>query len=78
MAETKTHVEKADLPNPPTQSREDVVNEVRNVLLTKIKERVEALSEAHSKEINITTRYDYRVKVEELISLFNELANTQL
>ena len=62
----------------PTQSREEVVNEVRNALLTKIKERVEKLSEAHTKEVNIATRYDYRLKVEELVSLFNELVNTQL
>ena len=62
----------------PTQSREEVANEVKNVILAKIKERVEKLSEAHTKEVNIATRYDYRLKVEELVSLFNELVNTQL
>mgnify|MGYP007122049117 CR=1 FL=1 len=78
MAETKTHAENADLPNPPALNREEVVNEVKNALLAKIRERVETLSDAHSKEVNIATRYDYRVRVEELIALFNELANSQL
>lgn len=52
--------------------------EVKSAILTKIRERVEKLSDAHTKEVNIATRYDIRLKIEELVSLFNELVNLQI
>jgi len=52
--------------------------DVKNAFLTKIKERVDKLSEAHAKEVNIATRYDIRLVTEELISLFNELVNLKI
>jgi len=52
--------------------------DVKGAILNVIKERVEKLSDAHATEINIATRYDYRVKVEELVSLYNTIANLQI
>lgn len=56
----------------------EIVNVVRNAFLEKVKNRVDRLAEQHTNEVNIATRYDYRIKLEELISLYNELLNSDI
>ena len=79
MPETNAN-RKRDIPEAVAAPAEpmDPPVDAKAVILGRIRERVEKLSNAHASEVNIATRYDYRVKVEELISLYNEIANLQI
>ena len=52
--------------------------EVKKAILEKIEGRFKSLSNAREKECNIASRYDLGLRVDEVIALFNEIANTQL
>lgn len=48
-----------------------------SVALDKLKARHQALIDALNRETNIITRYELKVRLEELVSIFNELAVLQ-
>ena len=73
MPETK----KAAAPEAVNAPAEQPVD-VKGAILDVIRNRVDSLSKAHASETNIANRYDLRTRVEELISLYNELVNLQL
>lgn len=58
--------------------RAQAANETKSEIMARIKARVDRLSELHTKETNIATRYDYRLKIEELVGLYNELVGSEI
>lgn len=48
-----------------------------SVALDKLKARHQALIDALNRETNIITRYELKIRLEELVSIFNELAALQ-
>ena len=74
MPETKKAAAAPEAVEAPAESTVDVKGAILDVIRT----RFENISKANATETNIATRYDYRVKLEELSAIFNEIVNLQL
>lgn len=73
MSEPKNKVEPVDLTNIPINTEKDFKARVEEV----IRLRHDSLMKTLNQEVSIANRYEIRIRVEELLALYNELfANT--
>ena len=73
MSEPKNKIEPVDLTNIPINTEKDFKARVEEV----IRLRHDSLMKTLNQEVSIANRYEIRIRVEELLALYNELfANT--
>lgn len=73
MSEPKNKVEPVDLTNIPINTEKDFKARVGEV----IRLRHDSLMKTLNQEVSIANRYEIRIRIEELLALYNELfANT--
>ena len=73
MSEPKNKVEPVDLTNIPINAEKDFKARAEEV----IRLRHDSLMKTLNQEVSIANRYEIRIRIEELLALYNELfANT--